>query len=94
LGPVDNFAFSRLASIWDSVDIKVFETRTTAPKALCAWGMLLRTRVWIAGARGEGNGVGQGIDWMGDGNLSGIVTRRVAIWTKADRRGAVLRHVN
>src|SRR5882762_2447771 len=50
-GPVENLAFSRLASIWDSVD-KV--------------GMLLRTRVWITGVRSEGDGVEQGVEQAGD----------------------------
>src|SRR5437763_12866906 len=40
-GPVESLAFSRLASIWDSVD---------------TLGMLLRTRVWITGVRDEGDG--------------------------------------
>src|SRR5256885_95612 len=57
-GPVENLAFSRLASIWDSVD---------------TLGMLLRTRVWIAGVRGDRDGAEQSIEWAGDRDFSGRV---------------------
>ena len=44
------------------------------PRAPCAWGMLLRTRVWIAGVRGEGAEAEQGVEWMRDRSFSTCVT--------------------